>query len=138
MGPSDESAWDEDCLQCNIWVPLGTPPPDGWPVLFYIHGGWLQHGTPNATNAVSLLGETACQCIIVCPAYRVNVFGFLASEVLGQDGAGCDAVGNFGFWDQRLALEWTWKWISYFGGDPSCITVGGYSAGESVFFRIDV
>jgi len=27
---------DEDCLQCNIWVPLGTPPEGGWPVLFYI------------------------------------------------------------------------------------------------------
>lgn len=21
--------WDEDCFQCNIWVPLGTPPKDG-------------------------------------------------------------------------------------------------------------
>lgn len=25
----DESQWDEDCLQSNIWVPLGTPPAGG-------------------------------------------------------------------------------------------------------------
>jgi hypothetical protein len=27
---------DEDCLQSNIYVPIGTPPPSGWPVIFYI------------------------------------------------------------------------------------------------------
>lgn len=39
-------------------------------------------------------------------------------------------MGNYGFWDQRLALEWTYKNISYFGGDASNITVAGYSAGK--------
>jgi len=27
---------DEDCLQSNIYVPIGKPPPNGWPVIFYI------------------------------------------------------------------------------------------------------
>ena len=27
---------DEDCLQSNIWIPLGKPPDGGWPVFFYI------------------------------------------------------------------------------------------------------
>ena len=27
---------DEDCLQSNIYIPLGCPPADGWPVLLYI------------------------------------------------------------------------------------------------------
>lgn len=27
---------DEDCLQSNIYVPIGRPPPNGWPVFFYI------------------------------------------------------------------------------------------------------
>lgn len=98
----------------------------GWPVLFYIHGGWLQLGSPNGISAAALLGENEFQCIVVCPAYRLNVFGFLASaELLGEG-----AVPNCGFWDQRMALEWTWKKISYFGGNSACITVGGYSAGE--------
>lgn len=26
----------QNCLQVNIWTPVGPPPKDGWPVLFYI------------------------------------------------------------------------------------------------------
>ena len=26
----------EDCLQCDIWVPLGEPPTRGWPVWIYL------------------------------------------------------------------------------------------------------
>jgi carboxylesterase type B len=33
--------YSEDCLQLNIWVPIGQPPPEGWPVLFYIRKGIL-------------------------------------------------------------------------------------------------
>lgn len=30
-GASEQAAsdWDEDCLQSNIWVPVGSPPPEG-------------------------------------------------------------------------------------------------------------
>jgi carboxylesterase type B len=31
-----QAATSEDCLQSNVYVPLGTPPRDGWPVFFYI------------------------------------------------------------------------------------------------------
>ena len=27
---------DENCLQCNVYVPIGKPPTGGWPVYFYI------------------------------------------------------------------------------------------------------
>lgn len=126
--------WDEDCLQCNIWVPAGTPPPGGWPVLFYIHGGFLQVGNPNEYNPVPLLSETPARFIIVLPAYRLNLFGFLASREL-KAASGGEPVGNLGFWDQRLALEWTHKNISYFGGDGGNITVAGYSAGSHSAFK---
>lgn len=33
---ADESGWNEDCFQCNVWVPVGEPPAGGWPVLIYI------------------------------------------------------------------------------------------------------
>ncbi|KAH7384660.1 Alpha/Beta hydrolase protein [Pyrenochaeta sp. MPI-SDFR-AT-0127] len=131
----DESSWDEDCLQSNIWVPAGDPPDEGWPVLFYIHGGFLQFGTSNSLDFCALLGESSTKCVIVAPAYRLNVFGFLASPEALES---CpDYAVNLGFWDQRMALQWTFENISYFGGSASNITIAGYSAGaHSVFHQL--
>lgn len=72
------------------------------------------------------------------PAHRVNLFGFLYSTELEQDAtlAG-ETVGNHGFWDQRLALEWIQENIKLFGGNPDSITISGYSAGgNSVFHQL--
>lgn len=129
--------WDEDCLQCNIWIPAGNAPSEGWPVLVWYHGGFLQVGTPEA-DFCNLLSDTSFGAIIVTPAYRLNVFGFLASkELLEHDDQHQDLgfSANNGFWDQRLALEWTWKNIHYFGGDATNITIGGYSAGSHSAFQ---
>ena len=138
LGP-DESLWDEDCLQLNIYIPAGEPPSGkDWPVFFYIHGGFLQWGSPNhpPTALASLLSETAFKAIIVEPAYRVNAFGFLTSrELQAEAERNGETTGNNGFWDQRLALEWVSKNISCFGGDPSNITVAGYSAGSHSTFQ---
>lgn len=69
--------------------------------------------------------------MIVMPAYRLNVFGFLTSEELEAEAKkNGESVGNMGFWDQRMALEWTIKNIGAFGGNANCVTVGGYSAGK--------
>ena len=87
------------------------------------------------TNPSNLLGEEInAGCIVVMPVYRLNLFGFLASRELQEEGG---SVGNLGFWDQRLALEWTYKNIGDFGGDPEKITLGGLSAGaHSVFHQL--
>lgn len=70
--------------------------------------------------------ETSFDAIIVAPAYRLNLFGFVAGKELQDEAARSgEAAGNLGFWDQRLALEWTAKNIGYFGGDARSITVGG-------------
>ncbi|KAF2276728.1 paraben-hydrolyzing esterase precursor [Westerdykella ornata] len=129
----NDSLWDEDCLQCNIWVPAGEPPKGGWPVLVWIHGGFLQFGTPRDIDLRAMLSETSCKAIVVTPAYRLNVLGFLASPELSA--ASSEFAANVGFWDQRLAIEWTWQNISYFGGDTSNIAVGGYSAGAHSAFH---
>jgi carboxylesterase type B len=38
--------------------------------------------------------------------------------------------GNMGLMDQIEAINWVKRYISYFGGDPNTITVGGQSAGS--------
>lgn len=70
--------------------------------------------------------ETGFEAIIVAPAYRLNVFGFIASKELQDEAARSgEAAGNLGFWDQRTALEWTAENIGYFGGNAKNITVAG-------------
>ncbi|EUC43564.1 hypothetical protein COCMIDRAFT_38501 [Bipolaris oryzae ATCC 44560] len=138
-GPGKEDqVGDEDCLQCNVWVPVGEAPEGD--------GGFLQWGSPNGLNLRLLLSNSPTRCIVVAPAYRLNVFGFLGSRHLHHDdndednnnNSGCaDYDANVGFWDQRLALQWTHENIAYFGGDAANITVGGYSAGShSVFHQL--
>jgi carboxylesterase type B len=134
LGPSDRQRWNEDCLQANIWVPVAEEPPaSGWPVLFHIHGGFLQFGDPNKGTDViaSMYDETSFRAIVIMPAYRVNMFGFLAGKELEAEArAEYEHAGNMGFWDQRTALEWTARIIGVFNGDVNNITVSGYSAGK--------
>ncbi|MCJ1390356.1 hypothetical protein MMC18_003215 [Xylographa bjoerkii] len=133
---SGKSITSEDILQCNVWIPLGPPPKGDWPVWIYIHGGFLQWGSPNKEDPSDLLSETDVHCIIVAPTYRLNVFGFLASHELRQEASiSGETFGNLGFWDQRLAIEWTYKNITGFGGNKNNITVGGLSAGAYSTFH---
>lgn len=135
LTPTDRACWSEDCLRANIWVPAGTPPPDGWPVLFYIHGGFLQFGNPNKAldTVAKMYEETMFKAIVVMPGYRLNLFGFLTSQELQFEAQGDgESAGNMGFWDQRTALEWTASIVSFFGGNRENITVAGYSAGRSL------
>lgn len=84
--------FDEDCLAVNMWFPPGAAPEGGWPILAWIHGGWLQIGDPSLTERnqpTQLLKEGGLQAVVVAIGYRLNIFGFLAGE--GVD-------GNFGFW----------------------------------------
>ncbi|KAH7028920.1 Alpha/Beta hydrolase protein [Microdochium trichocladiopsis] len=134
------SAMSEDCLQLNMWVPAGPAPAGGWPVCVWIHGGFLQVGSPNLGRdaLVPLLADprSAVRAIFVMPAYRLNALGFLGGSALAAEAAAAgEPCGNAGLWDQRAALEWTRDCIAAFGGDPANISVLGYSAGAYSVFQ---
>ena len=124
----DDTQWTEDCLFVNIWTPVGGDKP--WPVMVWLHGGWFQVGDAcqkPESDVTELISTGGLDAIYVAVSYRLNVFGFLASQALLEES---DAPGNFGLWDQRLALEWVYENIAAFGGDASNITLAGRSAGS--------
>lgn len=135
--PLPPAAMGEECLYVNIWVPARAPPSrsawEGWPVWFAIHGGWLQVGdayqAPEKDFSDLLApaedGGAGMDCVVVCPSYRLNAFGFLASSALDPQ----EGRANFGFHDQRAALEWVAANARHLGGDPGNVTVSGLSAG---------
>lgn len=77
--------------------------------------------------------ETGFEAIIVAPAYRLNIFGFVAGKELQDEAAKAgEAAGNLGFWDQRTALEWTARNIGHFGGNAANITVAGMQSSNGL------
>ncbi|KAL4976632.1 Alpha/Beta hydrolase protein [Aspergillus desertorum] len=116
--------YGEDCLRLNIWTPVpkdGEFKPAKWSVMVWFHGGWFQMGDPSNEPSMD-------QTEMISTGYRLNLFGFLAGAPL-QDESPEGAVGNYGLWDQRLAMDWVYENISAFGGDPQNITLSGRSAG---------
>lgn len=120
-------AMSEDSLYLNIWKPAGNV--ENAPVLVYIHGGSLETGQPSFSE---YRGEDLAKkgIIVVNFGYRLNVFGYMATEELAAESPN-GTTGNYGLLDQIQALKWVQKNIAAFGGDPAQITVAGESAGSS-------
>ncbi|KAJ6561188.1 Alpha/Beta hydrolase protein [Mycena vulgaris] len=112
----------EDALFLNIVAPPSFPETKGFPVRVYIHGGFLQFGSPHGLKAQAQYISAECSEVWVNIGYRLSAFGFLASDRPAIS-------GNFGFKDQWLALQWIKENIESFGGDPDNIQVAGLSAG---------
>jgi para-nitrobenzyl esterase len=68
--------------------------------------------------------------VLVSAAYRVGAFGFLAHPELSRESG--RGSGNYGLQDIIAALLWVKENIAQFGGDPTCVTIFGQSAGATV------
>ena len=128
----------EDCLFLNIYVPVNAHleerhvPKDsgdkwmvldqnqGLPVMVWLYGGGFFGGASNnyVADTLAAFGEV----IVVTLNYRVSIWGFLCT---GDE----HAPGNYGLWDQHVAIKWVHDNIKAFGGDPSKVTIFGESAG---------
>ncbi|KAJ3034296.1 hypothetical protein HDV00_005204 [Rhizophlyctis rosea] len=122
-----KAPYGEDCLNLNVFVPRGGK--DKKPVVLFLHGGGLIFGS--ASGPVfdgQYLAASQDDAIIVTANYRLGAFGYLGSAELQAENSD-GSTGNFGFLDQRRALEWIQDNISAFGGDASQVTLMGQSAG---------
>ncbi|KAL5476704.1 hypothetical protein ACEPAI_2890 [Sanghuangporus weigelae] len=122
----------ENPLFLNIIIPPSFDPNNlsaKFPVKLYIHGGFLQFGSPHGLSAQAQYVAAVRNEIYVNIGYRLSAFGFLASDNPRVE-------GNFGFKDQWLALEWIKANISAFGGDPDNIQLTGLSAGAHSVHQI--
>lgn len=121
---TDDLPKSEDCLTLNVWRPAAasdTP----LPVMVWIYGGALAHGNKPQYPGTALAAEGV---VFVSMNYRMGRLGFFAHPALSAD-APDDPIGNYGFLDQRTALEWVQRNIAAFGGDPKNVTIFGESAG---------
>ncbi|EED80621.1 predicted protein [Postia placenta Mad-698-R] len=99
----------ENPLFANIVAPPDSTPESKHPVKIYIHGGFLQFGSPHGLKGQAQYVSAERSEVWVNIGYRLSAFGFLA----------CDeprVAGNFGFKDQWLALLWVRDNIEQFGG----------------------
>lgn len=118
------SEYSEDCLNLNIWAPENA---HECPVLIIIYGGGLVSGQNNSpeNNGASFAMRGI---VTVAMNYRLNVFGFLALKEL-EDADG--KTGNYGYYDQQMAITWIYHNIRSFGGNPENMTLIGQSAGAA-------
>ncbi|CAK0908197.1 unnamed protein product [Prorocentrum cordatum] len=121
----------EDCLHLNIYTPrvlVGSTITT--PVVVWFHGGSFTMGAGSDTHVEDVKElVTTRHLIVVTINYRLGIFGFLGSERLRMSSN--ESVGNFGILDQQMALMWVKENIAYFGGNPSQVSLFGWSAGAA-------
>lgn len=112
----------DNCLTVSIWAPL-NPVNESLPVFIWIYGGGHTTGGSSVPyqNPQKWVERTQAH-IVVSLQYRLNFFGRPNGPNLTDD---------LGFWDTRLAMEWTRDNIANFGGDPTRMVLWGQSAGAS-------
>jgi para-nitrobenzyl esterase len=119
----DDVPKSEDCLFVNVWRPANAK--GAMPVMVWIYGGALVHGQTSLYPADALASQGV---IVVSMNYRMNRLGFFAHpDIIGNRSA--QRHGNYGYLDQRAALQWVQRNIAAFGGDPKNVTIFGESAG---------
>ncbi|KAL2069060.1 hypothetical protein VTL71DRAFT_15398 [Oculimacula yallundae] len=140
------------CLNLNIACPVEALPKKNegesgekklLPVFVWVHGGAFKNGSISDprfySSALSTLASRSSHPVIIVQiAYRLGVFGFLASNDLLSEHTSAAAsaselepFANFGLHDQKTAFQWIQTHISDFGGDPENVTACGVSAGSA-------
>jgi para-nitrobenzyl esterase len=116
----------EDCLFLNVWRPADSTARN-MPVMVWIHGGGFTGGSGASPNTSGV--QFAKQgVVLVTINYRLGRFGFFAFPALGRERPD-ETKGNYAYMDQIAALQWVRRNIAAFGGNPTNVTIFGFSAG---------
>lgn len=124
----------EDCLYLNVWTPAEVFPAEvRRPVLFFIHGGGNQKGSPDLEQlGVALYDGAALSAqedvVVITVGYRLGALGFMSHPALAAENPE-GLAGNYGLLDQIAALKWVQENIASFGGDPERVVIFGESGG---------
>ena len=109
----------EDCLTLDIYSPFSINSSTPYTVLVFIHS------SPSSSRAfVADVLSSYGQVVVVVINYRQGYLGFFS---VGND----SVSGNYGLWDQHLAISWVNEHIVNFNGDPDMVTLVGHSTGAS-------
>lgn len=115
----------EDCLSINIQAPATIPAGSGLPVVVWIYGGGFEFGTTSGYDGAPIVGRsitTGSPVIYVSMNYRLNGFGFMASQEIKDAG-----VGNIGL-DDRESRSFV------AGGEGEVAKAGEVATAPSFFF----
>jgi para-nitrobenzyl esterase len=125
--PGSTSVQSEDCLFLNVWAPSSIDKNSKLPVMFWIHGGGFTGGSGSGPGA-SGKAFVKQGVILVTINYRLGRLGHFAFPALSKENPD-EYKGSYAFMDQIAALQWVKDNIAAFGGDPSNVTIFGFSAG---------
>ncbi|UJR31335.1 hypothetical protein I4U23_018832 [Adineta vaga] len=109
--------FDEDCLTLNIFIPEPRSSSIPKAIMVFSYSSLNQIGSASLVDGsvLAALGDV----IVITINHRLNIFGFLSSNM----------PGNYGLYDQLLALKWISLNAKQFNGDSKRITYVGHSTG---------
>jgi para-nitrobenzyl esterase len=115
----------EDCLNLNIWAPVGGGSKHAVMVAF--HGGGFTSGSG---NLVALEGDHLVRegdVVVMTVNHRLGALGY--TDLSGVGGPEYATSGVAGMMDCVAALQWVRDNIANFGGDPNTVMIFGQSGG---------
>jgi para-nitrobenzyl esterase len=125
--PGSKAVQSEDCLFLNVWAPAKATKKSKLPVMVWIHGGGFTGGSGSGPGSAG--DAFAKQGVILTTInYRLGRLGHFAHPALSKEHPE-ELKGSYAYMDQVAALKWIKENIAEFGGDPSNVTIFGFSAG---------
>ena len=124
MQTTDEVPKSEACLTLNVLRPATSA--KQLPVMVWIYGGANVRGQTSLYPQGDALAKLGV--VFVSMNYRMGRLGFFAHPALLAETPD-EVHGNYGYMDQRSALQWVQRNIAAFGGNPNAVTLFGWSSG---------